>query len=237
MSLSNLKQIIYTAIFWLVAGVASSAEYTPIPIDSVDYEKIQHKKVRRLVRDQHQLGIHFFNDLHPSCAVIADSNTYGIHIKSQLIRQDIEKVWNIVSKQSVKDEFNGRIVSFGFLYARGSNKLSYINDDCKGLEVGQIVFFNLRLLRGFMNLAVALEVTRVDSGNKTIEYCYLSNGKTEGTQQVSLKPTPEGYTVITQFTRYKCKSKLRDKRFYAFFHGRIVRELLGNLKRKSEISL
>ena len=95
------------------------------------------------------------------------------------------------------------------------------------------MFFNLHVL-GIKNLAVAMEVTRLDEARKEIEYCYVDHGSTRGTQKFLLKSTPEGFTEITQLTRYKCKSRLRDQKLYSFFHKRIIEEFFAAIKNKSE---
>jgi len=143
-------------------------------------------------------------------------------------------VWDNLIHQSPSDEFDGRIVTFGLLYSKKSHNLLYNNEPNSGIEEGQVLFFNLRMLRGIKNLAVALEVTKMDNDNKTVEYCYVDHGDTRGTQRFSLRPTPEGFTEIIQVTRYRCKSKLRDRRLYSFFHERIVMELFNSIKIKSE---
>lgn len=210
------------------------ANNVPVPIDSVDYNRIQHKKVRKLISMQKHFGVSTFNEIHPVCYTMVDSGNYRIFSKSQLIRQNVNVVWDNLIHQSPSDEFDGRIVSFGLLYSKRYNNFLYKNESYDGIEEGQILFFNLRVLSGIKNLAVALEVTRMDNKNKEIEYCYVDHGDTRGTQKFTLKPTPEGFTEITQLTRYKCKSKLRDRRLYSFFHERIVKEFFSSIKSKSE---
>ncbi|MEI6060196.1 MAG: hypothetical protein WCR72_05775 [Bacteroidota bacterium] len=219
-------------VFFGLAGFASGNE--PIPIDSVDYTRIQHKKVRKLILEQKNYGIRSFDEMNPVCYNTLDSGIYRTFIKSQLIRQNIDVVWNNLTHQSLSEEFNGRIVTLGLLYSKRHNNLGYKNESGAGIEEGQILFFNLRVLSGIKNLAVALEVTHMDNDQKTVEYCYVDHGSTKGTQKFSLKSTPEGFTEITQLTRYKCKSRLRDRRLYSFFHERIVREFFNTIKAKSE---
>ncbi len=206
----------------------------PVPIDSVDYKRIQHKKVRKLIIMQKHFGAKTFNDIHTVCYNPADSSDYHIFNKSQLIRQNIHVVWNNLIHQSPSEEFDGKIVTFGLLYSKKHNNLLYKDESYDGIEEGQILFFNLRVLSGIKNLAVALEVTRKDNDRKTIEYCYVDHGETKGTQQFSLESTPDGFTKITQVTRYRCQSRLRDRRLYSFFHNRIVKEFFDSIKRKSE---
>jgi hypothetical protein len=231
---------IYLQLFLLLCLICTfnpvfSTGNVPIPIDSVDFGRITHKKVRNLIHQQKQYGVRTFNDIYPVCYNSPDSSQYRIYSKSQLIKKDINVVWNNLTHLSPKDEFDGRIVKFGLLYSKRNNNLLYSNELNPGAEEGQILFFNLRVLSGIKNLAVALEVTRMDNDQKTIEYCYVDHGNTKGTQRITLRSTPEGYTEITQLTRYKCKSQLRNHGLYSYFHNRIVKELFNNIKSKSEL--
>lgn len=211
-----------------------SAGNNPVPIDSVNFNRIQHKQVRRLIARQKYFGIKTFNDIIPVCYSLTDSTIYRTYQKTGLIKQDINIVWDNLIHQSPSDEFDGRIVTFGLLYSKKLNKFFYKNESYEGIEEGQILFFNLHVL-GIKNLAVALEVTRMDQEQKEIEYCYVDHGSTRGTQKFILKPTSDGNTTITQITKYKCKSRLRNQKLYSFFHERIVKEFFATIKRKSEI--
>ena len=224
--------VVFFVMALSLTGIA--AVNKPVPIDSVDYTRIYHKKVRKLILHQKQYGISTFDDLHPVCYNTVDSLNYRSFTKSQIIRQDINVVWNKLTHQSPSEEFDGRIVTFGLLYSRLHHKLNYKNEPFAGIEEGQILFFNLRVLKGIKNLAVAIEVTRLDNANKTVEYCYLDHGDTKGTQKFVLRTTPDGFTEITQLTRYRCKSKLRDRKLYSFFHERIVKEFLCSIKKRCE---
>ena len=213
---------------------AFSAVYNPVPIDSVDYNRISYKKVRRLISLQKHFGLKTFAEIHPVCYNDQDSSNFRVYKKSQLIKQNIEVVWDNLINQSPSSEFDGRIVTFGMLYSKKCNNILYNNEPSTGLEEGQVLFFNLRVLSGIKNLAVALEVTNLDRENKIVEYCYVEHGDTKGTQRFSLTTTAEGFTEITQFTRYKCNSRFRDRRLYSFFHERIVKEFFRKIKSQSE---
>jgi hypothetical protein len=228
---SHLFLILIFVFTWF-RGFSSGDK--PVPIDSVDFNRIQHKQVRKLIERQKHFGVRTFDDLHPVCYYIPDSNKYQTFTKSELIKQDINVVWNNLIHQSPSEEFDGRIVSFGLLYSKRLNNFLYKNESYEGIEEGQILFFNLRMLSGIKNIAVAMEVTRKDNDHKELEYCYIDNGSTKGTQKFTLRSTAEGYTEITQITKYKCKSRLRDRRLYSFFHDRIVSEFFTAIKNKSE---
>lgn len=222
-------------IFFILNCISGySSANVPVPIDSVDYKKIQHKKLRKLITIQKESGIHTFDEINTVCYNAPDSADYHTYEKVQVIRQDIDVVWNKLVHQSPSDEFDGRIVTFGFLYSKPYQNLIYKNEAISGIEEGQILFFNLRMLYGIKNLAVALEVTRLDHEAKIIEYCYMDHGDTRGTQKFILELAPDGNTIIKQITKYKCHSRLRDRRLYSFFHERIVKEFFKNIKSKSE---
>jgi len=228
-----LQSFILFFSFFICQPVFSTGK-VPVPIDSVDFERVPHKKVRKLLSHQKRFGVNTFNEINTVCYNSPDSGLYNTFAKTQLIKQDIGIVWANLTQLSPNDEFDGRIVTFGLLYSKKHNNILYRNEAKPGIEEGQILFFNLRVLSGIKNLAVALEVTHLDNDNKTIEYCYVDHGSTKGTQMINLTSTAEGYTQIEQITWYKCNSKLRNNRLYSFFHEKIVNELFENIKDKSE---
>lgn len=203
-------------------------------INAVDFDRIPQKKVRDLVKQQFDLGAVFFSDLNSSCYSEQDSNRYSFQKTSHVIKEKIYKVWSKLKCLKPKDEYSGKMVSFGFLYSKRLNKVLYSDDDFMEIEEGQILFLNLKLLGGVKNLGVALEVTKVDDANNTIQFCYVDHGMTEGTQQVKLIENKDGDTVISQESRYRNHSKFREKRLYPFFHQKAVSELQANLRKYIE---
>lgn len=203
--------------------------FAQLPINSIDFSRIPQKKVRSLVKKQQLNGIEFFSDLKSMCYSEQDSFTYSYHRSSQTIKEKIQNVWNKIKRLKPSDEYRGKMVTFGFLYSHKLNKIMYSDDDYQEIEEGEIIFLNLRILCGIKNIAVALKVTKVDDENKTIQLCYLNNGKTEGTQQIKLAENEEGNTVICQETRYRNQSKFRQKKLYPIFHQKAVSELHENI--------
>jgi hypothetical protein len=227
-------RILFVSLFLLFTITGTAAGYIPVPIDSVDLSKIPHKKIRELLSVQKHFGITNFNEISPACITHADSGEYRTFLHSQVIRQNVSVVWKNITERPLSEIFNGHIVSLGLWYSSLSNNLHYRNEKQSGLEEGQIIFFNLRVLSGIKNVAVALEVTRMDTSSRTLEYCYVDHGNTRGTQQITLQPLPDGSTRITQMTLYKCNSHLSYRKFYSYFHGRIVKEFFYNLRLRSE---
>jgi len=203
-------------------------------INSVDFERIPQKKVKNLVKQQFEKGVVFFSDFNVTCYNDQDSNRYSFQKTSHIIKEKIHNVWSKLKSLKPKDEYSGKMVSFGFLYSKRLNKVLYSDDDFMEIEEGQILFLNLKLLGGVKNLGVALEVTKVDDANNIIQFCYVDNGMTEGTQQVKLVENKEGDTIISQESRYRNHSKFREKRLYPFFHQKAVSELQANLRKYIE---
>jgi len=222
-------QLAYKLIVLLGILSWSTLSFAQLSINSIDFDRISQKKVRSLLKKQQSHGIEFFRDLRPSCYSEQDSVSYSSHKSSQTIREKIQTVWDKLKSIKPHDEYCGKMVSFGFLYSSKFDRILYSDDDYQEIEEGEIIYLNLKLLGGIKNIAVALEVTRVDDENKTIQLCYLNNGMTEGTQQIKLSENTDGNTVICQETRYKNLSKFREKWLYPLFHQKAVNELHKNL--------
>lgn len=205
--------------------------YAQIGISTVDLKRVPQKKVQSLLKQQAESGVNYFIELKPSCYNEQDSNKYSCQNSSHIIKEKILKVWAKLKSMKPKEEYSGKMVSFGFLYSRNKDKIFYNNDDIKGIEEGEVLYLNLKLLGGVKNIAVALEVTKVDDVNKIIQFCYLDNGMTQGTQQVHLVENEDGNTIISQESRYRNHSKFREKRLYPLFHQKAVNELHLNIRK------
>ncbi len=229
----NLKSAHYQAYkITIVLGILGLTYncFGQLSINSIDYSRVPQKKVRSLVKKHQRNGAKYFCDLKSSCYSEQDSGTYSFHRNTQTIKERIQNVWNKLKSIKPRDEYKGKMVSFGFLYSSKLNRILYGDDDYLEIEEGDIIFLNLKLIGGIKNIAVALEVTGVDDKNMTIQLCYINNGMTEGTQQIKLEENIEGNTVICQETRYRNQSKFREKKLYPIFHRRAVNELQTNLK-------
>lgn len=216
-----------TILFIMIFGFSSHAQ---LPLSSVDFKRIAQKKVRQLVKQQHKNGAVYFSDLKSACYSEQDSSNYSFQETNHPIKEKIQSVWNKLKYLKPRDEFSGKMVSFGFLYSSKLNRVFYSDDDYQGFKEGEIVYLNLKLLGGIKNIGVALEVTKVDEDNKTIQFCYLENGMSMGTQEIKLTETKEGETLISQATRYRNHSRFREKRLYPIFHQKAVRELHKNIR-------
>lgn len=198
--------------------------HAQLSLDNLDYDRIPQKKIRHFIEQQKKCGRLHFSDFEPKCFLLQDSARYRKVSTTYIIRGKTDEVWNEYLRIQPNEAYSGRIVGFGFLYSKDEDKISYKEDRFDKMKVGQLFFFNVRLLGGIRNLGIADEVTAIDDELKIIRFCYIENGKTEGTQEIQLKKTAEGFTEITHDTWYKSKSRFRDNMLYPFFHKRSVDE-------------
>lgn len=196
---------------------------------SIDYKRIPEKKVRKLLKRYELNGVKNLGELNSKCYQSEDSMKYCVQTDSHIIKENIDKVWNKMMILNLWEEFNGKLVSMALVYSKKLNHIFYKNEDIAGIEEGQIFYLNLKLLGGIKNLGVGLEVTSIDKEKRSIRFCYLNHGVSEGTQEIRLSETTDGYSIITQETRYHSKSKFRDKRLYPGFHRKFVNEIHQNL--------
>jgi len=230
-SVASRMRLMVPLIFFMCSILLSQISYAQIHINSVDFKRVPQKKVQDLLKQQAESGVNYFTELRPSCYEEQDSNKYSFQNSSHIIKEKILKVWAKLKSIRPREEYSGKMVSFGFLYSKSKDKIFYDNDDIKGIEEGEVLYLNLKLLGGVKNIAVALEVTKVDEVNKTIQFCYLDNGMTQGTQQVRLTENRDGNTIISQESRYRNRSKFREKRLYPIFLQKAVNELHLNIRK------
>jgi len=216
---------------FIISGTRLSAQ---LSLDKLDYSRIPQKKIIHFIEEQKKCGHQHFADFVPKCIMEKDSFRYSKITTSYIIHGKPDKVWNEYLIINPSQAYSGRIVGFGFLYSKDEDKISYREDGYDKMKVGQQFFFNVRLLGGIRNLGVADEITAIDNDRKIIRFCYIENGKTEGTQEIQVKNTAEGYTQITHDTWYRSKSRFRDNLLYPFFHKRTVNEYHQNIRTRIE---
>ncbi len=199
-------------------SVASHAQYSAIDIARLS------PKIEKLLEKDQIVTTADLQSLTSSCYIPADSSLFCYHEKEFIIEAGIDEVWLAYKTIRPEEAWQGKIGSFAFMYSRFSGKLTYKNDAYYGMEVGQVIFMNLKFLGGLFNLAVGHEVTRLDEEKKLIQFCYLENGKSEGSQLIYLTETSEGNTLVTHRTRYRSDSEFRDQKLYPPLHALIISE-------------
>ena len=231
----------FTFILYFLLNTRAGA-FAQLSLESIDYKRIHHRKIIDFIEIQKKKGSKFFSDFTPRCFIENDSSMYHKITTTYLIHGKSDIVWNEYLCTHPRQAYSGRIVDFGFLYSKKDDKIIYKEDYFEKMQVGQLFFFNLKLMGGIRNLGVADEVTAIDDSLRIIKFCYLENGKSEGTQEIKFSDTAEGYTEVTHFTWYRSDSDFRDKMLYPFFHIRtinefhhIIRDRIENNQQKLQI--
>ncbi|MBL7874450.1 MAG: hypothetical protein JNL53_02225 [Cyclobacteriaceae bacterium] len=202
----------------------------------VNLEKIKQKRVREFIKHYGLNRSGGFSKLQPVCYKPEESTSYQKHFRSFLIKKNIELVWNTYTTIHPKEAWNGEMVSFGLQYSKKNSAINYLNEPYAGMERGQIIILNLSILWGLLTIAVAHEIAEVNKPGWLIKLCYMKGGASEGSQWITLKETPEGFTEVSHLTLYKSNSKFRDTRLYPRLHTKAITEFHKNVKRIAELS-
>jgi len=207
--------------------------YPQMNLNDIDFSRIPQKKIKDFINNQIRNHILKFTDLKPSCCDVLQLSVYNTLVKTYLVKDKIENVWSLYKFLSPDEIWQGKMASFGMLYSKRENFIIYKNDNnYKGIETGQILYVNLKFLRGIYNLALAFEIVEVDNTEKVIEFSYVDYGKAKGKQRIQLIDLKDGTTKIIHSTFFKSNSNFRDKVLYPFFHKKAINEFHYNVKKK-----
>lgn len=163
-----------------------------------------------------------FSALETTCFQDGGAVEYSKNSKKFIVKAPADKVWAAYKQSKPNQCWIGKLVSFGVLFDSDKTPLVYEDREYTGMKVGQVIFIQLRLLKGLYKLAVAHKVVALDEENMKLQICYLKRGASEGSQFIQLRTTAEGYTEVQHDTYYKSKSKFRDKRIYPGIHEKVI---------------
>jgi hypothetical protein len=200
-----------------------------LSLNEIELERVPRKKVCQLIEGLQAVdSIQYLGDLTPTC--VEDPSQYWEHDWDIVVDADPDALWQSYKSVNPAEAWNGRIVKFGMLYSGHSDSIMYLGDHFSGMQEGQIIFVNLNLVYGLVDIPVVLEVTRVDDEERILEYCYLNCSNSEGTQIVQLHQAEGGRTRISHTSYYRSDSKFRDKNLYPFFHTKAILEFHRNVE-------
>jgi hypothetical protein len=195
----------------------------------IDFGRIKQRKIIQLLAAHKLDVVNDFFRLNSLCYDLTKDTSYRTHIRKFFVRDDIERVWEHYKTINPDEAWNSSMLSFGLLYSKKSEGLVYSGDMYDGIEEGQIIFINIRLLGGLLNLAVAHHITEVNEDQKSIRICYLEKGTSEGSQWIRFLKTGDGFTEIVHETRYRSRSQFRDANLYPMLHERAIIQFHQNV--------
>jgi hypothetical protein len=198
----------------------------------IDFSRIRQRKVIQLLAAHKLDVVNDFFRLNSLCYDLSEDASYSTHVKKFLVKDDVERVWEHYKTISPDQAWNSSMLSFGLLYSKKRAGLIYSGDAYDGIEEGQIIFINIRLLGGLLNLAVAHHITEINEAEKSIRICYLEKGTSEGSQWIRFLKTDDGFTEVVHETRYKSRSQFRDANLYPMLHERAIMQFHQNVGRR-----
>jgi hypothetical protein len=211
--------------------LSASICFGQLSISDVENQKISWPPIEDYLVDQQNKSILHFQDFKASWHQAKDSAEFYTYQKVYLIKESIEKVWNVYASTSPNISWKTDRCDFGLLYDRNQDSLLYADDKIPALCPGNVLFINLKLFKGLYQMATAFEVTKVSSEQRFIEMSYIETGVARGKQLIKLEATENGYTKVTHITRIKSGSKFRDRVAYPFFHNKIIKEFHKKMRR------
>lgn len=211
--------------FSFIAGFAQTS------LDEIDLQRIHQRKIRDFIDRQKSQNIHLFSDVRPTFSKGQDTNSYREVEKKYLIKANINKVFESYRCTSPSISWNGHMISFGVMFSKETNQVLYSDENFAGVDTGQVVYVNLKMLGGFYNLAVAFEVVDINIDRKQIVFSYVEGGKSQGEQLLQFVDTEDGNTLLIHKTFFRSKSKFRDRFLYPPFHIKAIDEFHKNVLR------
>lgn len=141
-------------------------------------------------------------------------------------------VWTAYTSSDPRAGWDGDGIAYAFAYSRAKGAL-YLraSDGVPPQQQGTGFYLDLQVF-GF-EMAVGLELTRVDAPAKIIEFTYLAGGNTRGKQRMSFREV-SGKTIIHHETWFRCERRIRAW-LYPAGHTRTIRAFHGNVARASSL--
>lgn len=201
---------------------------------TIDGSKLPYSSTEKQLHKDGLITSSDIDNLENTCIDQSQLKYYNYHSKTYYVDAPVEQVWAAYKTVSPAEAWQGNIGSYAFMYSRYTGYITYITDEYPGIEVGQVIFLNLRFLRGLFNLAVAQEITDINDEDKILQFCYLENGASAGSQSVQLYSIPDGRTRVIHQTYYRSDSEFRDEYLYPFLHSLIIKEYHQSIAAKAE---
>lgn len=202
-------------------------------LNDIDLSKIPYKEVRALVVSQKKSNVECIKDIKSSCSSDFKCNEYYKQIRNYSVDKSLQTVWQNYNGSETQKVYNSKKFSLGLMLCKKNvnDKILYPTSNFGNLDTGQIIYLKLKFLKGILKMAVAFEINKIDTLNKTIEFSYVKGGKSMGKQIIEFKESEKNKTSIVHTSFYRSGSKIRDKVFYPFFHSKVTGEFHKNFRK------
>jgi hypothetical protein len=202
---------------------------------TIDIREIPQKKVRRYIEIRKINYMENFSSIQASWKKGTDESDFRAHHKTFIINSKLKDVWSCYRHVYPIKSWNTHFIRVGLLISKKANSVTYLNN-CISPEAdtGQVVFLDLRLLMGLLNVPLAFEITNIDPFQKILEFSYIDGNKSIGKQTIQFFDNGDGRTRIVHTSYFRSDSPFRDKMLYPYFHTRFIKEFHRNMKHTLE---
>lgn len=219
--------LIQIIVFLLI----SNCSFSQICLNDIELERISQDKIQEYIGLQKQRGIDTFEEIKPSVENEVNTDDYFIQENVYAVKKGLDEVWNKYLQINPKNTWNGKKVSLGFLFSKKEKRIIYGDENMPNIDTGMVVYLNLKIMKGLINMATAFEIVRIDKDNKIIEFSYLSGNVSSGLQRLHFIETSKKRTEIIHTSFYNTNNLAKNYLFYPYFHTRLTNEFHRNIKR------
>jgi hypothetical protein len=217
-------------ILFLFHFLDSAPVYSQRP-QTINLTEIPQKQVRHYIQKRDIDYMQNFSAIHASWNKETIESTYRIHERTIYFKNNLEDVWSCYRHSNPVKSWNTHFIRVGLVITKCSNSVTYINNcTYPEIDTGQVVFLDLKLIKGLFNVPLAFEITHIDPFNKILEFSYIEGNTTQGRQTVQFFDNGDGRTRIVHRSYFKSYSPFRDKFLYPHFHSKFIKEFHRNMK-------
>jgi hypothetical protein len=193
--------------------------------------EIPQKQVRHYIKEREINYMQNFSAIHASWKKESNESTFRVHERIFYIKNNLADVWGCYRHSNPVKSWNTHFIKIGLLISKCSNSVTYINNcTYPEIDTGQVVFLDLKLIKGLFNVPLAFEITNIDPVLKILEFSYIEGNTTQGKQIVQFFDNGDGRTRIEHRSYFKSYSPFRDKFLYPHFHSKFIKEFHRNMK-------
>jgi hypothetical protein len=202
---------------------------------TISLKEIPQKKVRHYIETREINYMQDFSLIHASWKKGTDPSAFRVHQKTFIIDNKLKDVWSCYRHAYPVKSWNTHFIKVGLLISKDSNTVTYLSNSIyPQVDTGQVVFLDLKIFKGLLNVPLAFEITNIDPFQKILEFSYIDGNKSSGKQTIQFFDNGDGRTRIVHKSYFKSDSPFRDKILYPYFHTRFIKEFHRNMKHALE---
>lgn len=197
----------------------------------IDTARIKQKSIRNFLKNQMGNGIVNFEDFRPSVNEQTDSSRFDSYKSHFCLQQAQDKAWKAYLTIHPAKVWNGKMVSYGFIYSPLQKSVIFSDDPYPGLEPREIFFIEFRFLSGLVHIPVCLCVTEINSIKHEISFSYVDGSPSDGSQTIRIENDGSKGISIIHSSIHKTRNILRDKIFYPIYHRKAISQVHRNIRK------